>query len=155
MADSPGRTYRYYTGQPLWEFGFGLSYTTFNISWESNNYVLDSRKPDAKLSFRAKVVNTGDVAGDEVVMAFVQGAPPMIRQLFGFQRVTLNPGQETEVFFSATANTFAHVNQDGDHVLEPGYSDVTISNGLQHITRRIKISGNSMILTKFRRQKKV
>jgi hypothetical protein len=112
MDAGPGRTYRYYTGTPVWAFGEGLSYTTFSIEWSP-------APPDAPVAvdavarYTATVTNTGLVgmlcvccscwsgvfmtavaAGDEVVLAFVStnstGAP--LRQLFGFQRVHLEPG---------------------------------------------------------------
>jgi beta-D-xylosidase 4 len=82
---NPGRTYKFYTGQPIYEFGYGLSYTTFNYSWNNQSIVslysiqsLIENNSDEKRfilqSFRVNVTNTGQMTGDEVVLGFI--SPP-------------------------------------------------------------------------------
>jgi beta-glucosidase len=90
-----GRTYRYFKGDPLYGFGYGLSYSTFQYSGANGH-------PTATgwdLSVRVK--NTSGREGDEVVQAYVTGEPDgAIRTLRGFQRVHLRAGESKEVKFS-------------------------------------------------------
>ncbi|ELR20723.1 betaxylosidase [Acanthamoeba castellanii str. Neff] len=126
-GNNPGRTYRYYTGPaPLWEFGFGLSYTTFKTEWLSTPQpsALKSYARDEAVSFRVRVTNVGPVAGDEVVLAFVtrdNADRGPLKQLFAFERVHLNPGESKEIFFNTGPDTLA-VATDGamEKVVHPG-----------------------------------
>jgi beta-glucosidase len=95
-----GRTYRYFTGDPLYRFGFGLSYSTFGYS----NLVAKRTAKGAEVS--ARVRNTSHRDGDEVVQLYVagngdEGAP--IRSLRGFRRVHLKAGESREVTFTLGA----------------------------------------------------
>jgi beta-glucosidase len=85
-----GRTYRYFTGEPLWGFGYGLSYTTFSYG-----------KPTASQGHvSVEVRNTGSVAGEEVAQLYIKAAGP--RELAGFQRIALKPGERKTVRFTLT-----------------------------------------------------
>jgi len=93
-----GRTYRYFAGEPLYPFGYGLSYTNFEYS----NLSFDKNSLEAKedLGVSVYVKNTGKIGGDEVVQVYlshpgVKGAP--IRSLAGFRRVHLDPGETQKV----------------------------------------------------------
>ncbi|KAH3745647.1 glycoside hydrolase family 3 domain protein [Pelomyxa schiedti] len=114
MSVSPGRTYRYYTGTPLWPFGWGLSYTNFTLDWYSQEYLPESLDVGAQsTNYRVNVTNTGGRAGDEVVMAFIteNAAAGAIEQLFGFQRVHLEPGESATVeFFTSLAGKVSATN---------------------------------------------
>jgi len=149
MTDGPGRTYRYYTGTPIWPFGWGLSYTTFTIDWESNSMKPKTFATNDDLSqvyFRAKVTNTGSIAGDEVVQAFITGTGP-IKQLFGFQRVSLQPGESKEVFFAGTAKIFSQVNTFGDRIVKEGTYGIILTNGVdQHLHTKITLTGHPQVL---------
>jgi beta-glucosidase len=88
-----GRTYRYFTGDPLFGFGYGLSYSTFRYSGLKAN-----RKGEwAFVSVRVK--NDSKIAGDEVVQVYVSGGSA-IRQLRAFHRVHLAPGESRDVEFT-------------------------------------------------------
>jgi hypothetical protein len=108
---NPGRTYKFYTGQPVYEFGYGLSYTTFSYAWyndtttashsiESLMKITYETRHVAKQLFRVNVTNRGSMNGDDVVLTYIvppqverDGVTPPIKQLFGFNRVNLNVGE--------------------------------------------------------------
>ena len=146
---NPGRTYKFYTGQPVFEFGFGLSYTTFSYSWsnQSSSSVIsiqsimrknDEEKKLSMVSYRVNVTNTGSMLGDDVVLAYItppstslhDPSPPM-KRLFGFQRVRLDVGQTTQVVFPLVPQALLTVGRDGSKWLEPGVYRILI--GKQHM----------------------
>jgi beta-glucosidase len=96
-----GRTYMYPRRDPLYPFGHGLSYTTFSYK---NLNVSDSQLlPDKAVSLTMAVSNTGRVAGSEIVQFYVQaggGRQRPEKQLAGFQRVNLQPGESKTITFS-------------------------------------------------------
>ncbi len=92
-----GHTYRYFKGDPLYPFGFGLSYSTFQYSG------LSAKRTEKGADIRATVKNTSKVDGDEVVQLYVAGGPgeeSPIRNLRGFQRIRLRAGESRQVSFS-------------------------------------------------------
>ena len=92
------RTYRYYTGKPLYAFGHGLSYTTFDYT--KVELSASAARATDTLTVKTTVKNTGKLAGDEVVQVYATAVNPPVpmplRQLVGFQRVSLRAG-ETKV----------------------------------------------------------
>ncbi len=95
-----GRTYRYFTGEPLYPFGFGLSYSTFQYSG------LTARRTAKGAEIRATVKNTSKVDGDEVVQLYIGGGPGAdapIRNLRGFQRIRLRAGESRQVTFAVAS----------------------------------------------------
>ena len=125
-----GRTYRYFDGEPLWPFGFGLSYTTFSYSGLSlPNAPINAGDP---LDASVTVTNSGKVAGDEVVQLYlkfpdVSGAP--IRALRGFQRIHLEPGASQKVDFHLNARDLSMVTDMGDIIVAEGKYTVSIGGG--------------------------
>ena len=110
-----GRTYRYFEGEPLWPFGYGLSYTQFATAISRCRPRRST--PDDPLDASVTVTNTGKVAGDEVVQLYlkfpdVPGAP--IRALRGFQRVHLEPGASQKVDFHLNSRDLSMVTDLGD-----------------------------------------
>jgi beta-glucosidase len=92
-----GRTYRYFKGEPLYPFGFGLSYSSFAYSG------LSAKRTPEGAEVRAMVRNTSARDGDEVVQLYVGGGPEEeapIRSLRGFQRIHLRAGESREVTFT-------------------------------------------------------
>jgi beta-glucosidase len=125
-----GRTYRYFTGEPLYPFGYGLSYTTF----EYRNLSFDKTSLDANDNVTAKVdvKNTGTMAGDEVVEVYVShpgvdGAP--IRALAGFKRVHVEPGATEHVAISVPNRQLSVVDADGTRKIVPGDLQVWVGGG--------------------------
>ncbi len=104
-----GRTYLYYEGAPLYPFGHGLSYTTF--SYADFRIAPASIVPTDSATIAVNVTNTGPRAGDEVVQLYVHDAfasvPRPIKELRGFQRVHLAPGQSRTVAFALAGKDLA------------------------------------------------
>jgi beta-glucosidase len=96
-----GRTYMYFRGDPLYPFGHGLSYTEF--SYENMQSSGDRLLPGKSVEVSVEVSNSGSVAGDEVVQFYVHAAgdrPHPTKQLVGFRRISLGPGEKKVVAFS-------------------------------------------------------
>ena len=127
------RTYRYFTGEPLYPFGYGLSFTTFAYS---NARVSPVGTQGETVS--VDVTNSGGVAGDEVVELYlthpgVPGAP--VRALKGFQRVHLDKGEKKTVSFTLQARDLGIVDEAGKHRVVPGQVDVWVGGG-QPVSRK-------------------
>jgi len=123
-----GRTYRYFSGKPLYGFGFGLSYTDFAYS----NLKLSSTSlaAGAPVDVEGDVKNTGYVAGDEVVELYLtqpKAVDTPKRVLTGFTRVHLAPGQSTRVKLTIDPRSIAQVDSNGARVILPG--DYIVSLG--------------------------
>ena len=121
-----GRTYRYFSGEPLYPFGFGLSYTTFSY----RNFTVPAQvKVGDKVEVAVDVENSGKIAGEEVVEIYLTPvAPPQpmpIRWLAGFERLRLRAGERQRVHFTLTARQFAAVTADGHRVVEPGVFEIS------------------------------
>jgi beta-glucosidase len=121
MNGEKGRTYRYMRDEPLYPFGYGLSYTRFEYS---DLTFTPEIKIGQKQFIWVAVKNIGNLAGEEVVQIYLsypehcKGAP--IRQLRGFKRISLKPGQRKTVSFKLTPRLMAQINDEGRCVLEPG-----------------------------------
>ena len=133
MSKPPGRTYRYYTGKPLFEYGQGLSYTTFSMQCKCSGGC--SATP---MNFSCTVSNTGDVAGDEVVMVFHQAGdairkgvshPVPLKSLVQFDRVSLAPGGSATVNFQLTDAAFELTTTDGNKTVIAGQRNILFSRG--------------------------
>ena len=107
---------------PLYPFGYGLSYTTFEYS----PVTLDAEKVAAGKSVKAEVTvtNTGKVAGKEVVQMYLQdvvgSTTRPLRELKGFEKISLEPGESKTVTFEITPELMSHYNSDLVLVAEPG-----------------------------------
>ena len=116
-----GRTYRYFSGQPLYGFGYGLSYTTFAYSHLKLSQA--TLKPSEPLTVEADVTNTGKRSGDEVAELYLrgpqQGGEPL-RSLRAFQRVKLQAGETTHVLFTLQPAQLSEVDHDGKTSMQPG-----------------------------------
>jgi beta-glucosidase len=111
---------------PLYEFGYGLSYTTFTVT----NLQLSSSSVsrNGHLSASVTVTNTGTRTGDEVVQLYlhdpVASISQPVRRLRGFERVTLTPGQSRTVTFTLDKSDFGFYDNRARFVVEPGQIDV-------------------------------
>ena len=124
------RTYRYFSGKPLYPFGYGLSYTKFAYS----DLSLPSQSASAgqPVSAGVTVTNTGKVAGDEVVQLYLKfpqvvGAPRIA--LRGFERIHLEPGASQKVHFELKPRDLGMVTENGDPIIAQGDYTVSIGGG--------------------------
>ncbi len=141
------RTYRYFQGKPLYGFGYGLSYSTFEYSQ------LKLSQPQLKagddLTITVVVRNTSGRAGDEVAELYLEfpptpGAPA--RALRGFERVHLGPGETRHLTYTLPARDLGTVNEKGEHVVEPGEYHVFVGGAQPAdapggVRARLEISG--------------
>jgi beta-glucosidase len=132
------------TCQPLYQFGYGLSYTTFSVS----NLRLNRSTVSSKGTVRASVdvTNTGSRAGDEVVQLYIHDPVASIsqpvRRLRGFERVTLNPGEKQTVTFMLDSSDFGFYDNRGKFIVEPGRIDVYAGNSsAADLTKSFTVTG--------------
>jgi beta-glucosidase len=127
---------------PLWPFGFGLSYSRFEVS----NLKLDqsSVPMDGVVVASVDVANVGGVAGDEVVQLYVRDVEASvsrpIKELRGFKRVTLQPGERRTVSFELAAEQIAFSGVDGQLVLEPGRVKVMVGTSSEDLPCQAEFS---------------
>jgi len=132
MSASPGRTYKYYDGTPLFHFGFGLSLTSFHLDscdWIPSSYLFTS--------LNCTVTNTGSRKGDEVLQVYHVAQsigkvdhPLPKRALRAFTRVTIPAGSSTSVSFSSLSpDSLKVVNKQGVPTLYPGTHLLIVSRG--------------------------
>jgi beta-glucosidase len=124
------RTYRYFDGEPLYPFGFGLSYSSFRYS------AIKLSKPTLRagepLNVEARVANTSARDGDEVVQVYLgfpklPGAPQ--HALRGFSRIHLRAGASRVVSFTLAERDLSYVNEAGTHLVGAGSYSITIGGG--------------------------
>jgi beta-glucosidase len=119
-----GRTYRYFTGKPVYSFGYGLSYTTFAYD------DLKVESAEGGVTVTTTVANTGSRRGDEVVQLYLANPRDFttpIRALKGFERIGLEPGESRTVRFTLASKELSLIDPAGESV--PMAGDVTISVG--------------------------
>ena len=119
--DMAGRTYRYFQGDALYPFGYGLSYTSFEYS---NLQLSSSFKMNESIDVSVEVKNTGEMAGDEVVQLYIKdvkgSTPRPLVELKGFERIHLHKGEQKSVHFTIFPWQLAMINSNEELVIEPG-----------------------------------
>jgi len=124
------RTYRYFTGEPLYGFGHGLSYSKFEYSgMKLSNASLNAGDP---VDVEVDVKNTGKRDGDEVAELYITfpklpGVP--LRALRGFTRVHLKAGEQQHVKLTLSPRDLSHVNEAGDRLISTGDYVITVGGG--------------------------
>ncbi|MBN2303718.1 MAG: glycoside hydrolase family 3 C-terminal domain-containing protein, partial [Anaerolineae bacterium] len=148
-----GRTYRYFTDEPLYAFGHGLSYTQFAYS----DLQITPQQPQAGESvvISVTVKNTGERAGDEVVQVYVRdlesSALVPLRQLAGFDRIHLPPGAAQTVHFTLKPEQFSLVTDSGQRVIEPGLFEIAVGGcqpgfGDGVLVKQVEVVGDVLTL---------
>ena len=141
---------------PLWPFGYGRAYTTFQLA----NLRLDRERiatDGGAVEVTADVCNVGDRAGDEVVQLYVRDeeatvARPVL-ELRGFRRVSLAPGERRTVTFRLSAEQFAYVGADYRRVVEPGLIRLFVGSSSADLplTAELELVGPTVDLVERRR----
>ena len=142
------RTYRYMEDEPLYPFGYGLSYTRFAYSdLRLSRPDLDAAD-DEPVRVSVQVKNTGELAGDEVVQLYVKDLEASVTvpkwDLRGFQRVHLQPGEAVEVEFELTRRHLSLIDNDGRRLLEPGAFRIYVG-GQQPDERSRQLTGQGVL----------
>ncbi len=119
------QTYRYFKGEPLYPFGYGLSYTSFKYDELKLNKEYNIGDT---VNVSVTVKNVGELAGDEVVQLYLSHCDSSvhapIRSLKGFKRIHLLPGEVKNVTFSISTDAFSIINNKNEKVALPGEYDV-------------------------------
>jgi beta-glucosidase len=146
-----GRTYRYFKGDPLYPFGFGLSYTNFR--YENLKLSAKSIKAGQSVKVSVDVRNAGDRAGDEVVQLYVTdvaaSVPTPIRSLAGIKRIFLKPGEKQTVSFTLGAERMTVIDDKGQRVVEPGEFTVSVGGKQPGFTGRTDAKTTSVTTGSF------
>lgn len=151
------RTYRYFSGTPLYPFGYGLSYTSFSYS---DLTIPENAVAGDTVVVKVNVTNTGKYSGDEVVQLYISdekaSTPRPIRQLEGFKRINLRPGESRVVVMRLLPRQFSMINNKEKRVIEPGWFTVFVGGGqpvppgnltksmAEGVTGRIRLTGREV-----------
>ena len=119
-----GRTYRYMTEEPLYPFGFGLSYATFAY----RNLAVKPAQAGARVSVTVR--NAGDVGAEEVVQVYLTQPKRRVvtprHSLVAFRRIRLAPGQRKTVIFRLSREAFKYVDAEGTFVFARGRFSIVV-----------------------------
>jgi beta-glucosidase len=153
-----GHTYRYFEGEPLYPFGYGLSYTFFSYSGFMAPETIVSTD---SLKIQVDVANTGHVAGDEVVQLYIKHldspVPVPLLALNKFKRIHLNPGEKKTLTFTLSPLQLAVIDEQDQRIVLPGKVEVFIGgqqpdqkNVIQGkvLRKEITISGRVNVIDK-------
>jgi len=134
-----GKTYRYFKGTPLYEFGYGLSYTTFKY----NNF----KTPESitagadQFTVEVDVENTGGIQGEEVIQLYIKNPNAdefnPHKTLIAFDRLSFGPNEKKTLTFKIDKEQLSTINPDGEKVIEPGQFLISVG-GSQPSQERIK-----------------
>jgi beta-glucosidase len=146
-----GRTYRYFTGTPLYPFGYGMSYTKF--SYSDLAVATQTVAAGGPVSAEVTVTNSGSRDGDEVVQLYLKfpntpGAP--MRALRGFQRIHLAAGASQKVHFDLKDRDLSMVTEGGDPVIAEGDYAISVGGGqpdtsAQTLTKNFHVNGTKKL----------
>jgi len=132
---SARRSYLFTDRSPLFPFGHGLSYTTF--AYSDLRVTPAQIKPGGRAKVSITVTNMGPRAGDEVVQLYVRdqisSATRPVKELKGFQRITLAPGQAQTIEFEITPDQLSFLNAQLERVVEPGRFDLMVGGSSEKI----------------------
>ena len=145
------RTYRYFTGQPLYTFGYGPSYTSFSYSRLRVPTTIHSGD---NITVEADLRNTGSLAGDEVAELYLtqpRGFQTPVRKLVGFQRVHLGRGASTHLSLTIDPRSLSQVDEKGNHAILPGDYSISLGStqpgaGALTLTGHFTITGQREVL---------
>jgi len=135
------RSYAFSTRQPLYAFGYGLSYTTFKF--ENLHVEPEQIQSGGTAQVRVDVTNSGTRQGDEVAQLYIHqvvaSVTQPVMQLRGFERVTLKPGETRTVKFTVTPEMLSMLNIDMHRVVEPGVFELMVGPSSDQ-TRKVRLT---------------
>jgi xylan 1,4-beta-xylosidase len=168
-STSPGRTYKWFTGTPVFEFGEGIHFTTFDVGFTGGNLgsvniqsLLSNAKKTTKgpldsavfKTVSVNVHNTGKVKSDYVVLLFLSStnagpAPHPNKQLVSYTRVnSITPGQRKSVQLDISIGSVGRVAENGDLMLYPGDFELVIDTaGAKQGTGKFSLTGQAELVT--------
>ena len=127
-----GRTYRYMQEEPMYPFGFGLSFTEFTYS--DIKLASPTVKKGQSVDVEVKVTNSGNTDGDEVVQLYItnleKGISTPLYALKGIKRLSLKAGAAEQVKFTITPEMLALINEKGEPLLQPGRYKISVAGSL-------------------------
>ncbi|KAL4921331.1 glycoside hydrolase superfamily [Aspergillus aurantiobrunneus] len=154
-GDNPGQTYMWYTGTPVYEFGHGLFYTTFEEATETTNAGLFNiqdvvAQPDALLEFTATVTNTGETESDYTALVYVNTtagpAPYPNKWVVGFDRLGgLQPGDSQALTVPVSVESVARTDELGNRVVYPGSYELALNND-RSVVVSFELEGDEAVL---------
>ncbi|KAJ7772573.1 glycoside hydrolase family 3 protein [Mycena maculata] len=165
-SGNPGRTYKWYTGTPIFDYGFGMHYTSFSLQWQTTpasvyeiGSLIAAARSAAHLdlgafdTFGVTVHNTGDVTSDFVALLFVKGtagpAPYPNKALIGYTRVhSVGAGNAAVARISVALGAIARTDTDGNAWVYPGQYTLSLDVPEQ-LTHNFVLTGNAVQLTEF------
>ncbi len=134
--DMQGRTYRYFKGIPLYPFGYGLSYTTFEYSdlklkeTDGNKEINGNTETSKAITVTVNIKNSGKMDGAEVVQVYIKNKTTTrivsIHALKGFKQISLKKGEVQSVSFNLNPEDFAITTADALQVVEPGTFEIAV-----------------------------
>ena len=137
------RGYLFANKEPLFPFGFGLSYTTFSYSNPKVNPARISVSGDTKVS--VTVTNAGKRAGDEIVQLYIRdlvsSVTRPIMELKDFKRISLGPGESKTVEFVITPDKLSFLDLNLKSVVEPGWFDIMVgTSSVKYETAKLEVA---------------
>eukprot|EP01047_Picozoa_sp_COSAG01_P051855 COSAG01_NODE_5391_length_4291_cov_3.036021_4_plen_615_part_00 len=156
----PGKTYRYYTHEPLVPFGFGLSLSKWKLGLVRTPTTSWTNATNSSISLSVRVTNTGPLRGDCVLMCFfrpirlpTQPQNRLLKQLIDFDRQSnVSVAENRLVTFNLSSTSLAVTDEQGDRVLAPGDFQLRITDGsgvTAEIVVNVSISGPQKVLEAF------
>lgn len=138
------------TEEPLYPFGYGLSYTKFTYS-DAKLTAQEVNKGES-VSISVSVTNSGKVKSDEVVQLYISDLEASVdvplSQLYGIKRINLEPGASQKITFEITPKMMELVNNDGERILEAGDFKVHIG-GSSPVKRAVDLGASELVTANF------
>ncbi|PPQ77265.1 hypothetical protein CVT25_010847 [Psilocybe cyanescens] len=166
-STNPGRTYKWYTGTPVFQFGHGLHFTSFALSWQHqpatkyqipkgvNNAAGSTSDLNEFDTFNVVVKNTGKVTSDYVALLFLSGsggpAPLPNKQLVAYTRLgQIRAGGQSTASLKVTLGSVARADAKGNLWVYPGSYELTVDTGVERsLTHKFELVGNAVQISSF------